>query len=248
MLFLAAMSLFAREPSITLLRVSLPEQPADTIYLDRNGKEINKGGSSPLEKTYIVRTTLTGGAIVQRRSDDNSHHVQPGKYHPILKKEAKRTEDLIRNGRFDEALATGNLIGLWPLSRRRADWGIVMQDNGKGDTVDANNCEYGITTAADSSRNTYKGPRRDPDSCCGAYVDVLISRTALTNTHSHPSGTHNNSSFYQPPSGEDIKLAPAASSAGKAYWTVFGMGSANVYLYDSSGVIAVLSIKRYIRY
>jgi hypothetical protein len=167
-----------------------------------------------------------------------------GRSNPIPGKEAKRTERLLRQGKFTEALATGNLIELWPLAWRVDDWAHI-KDNGKGGQDEENNREYGVTRYQDTVKMNI-GAVSTP--LFPVEIEVTTSKLLLTNMHSHPSGFrddfgNNTYSFIQPPSNVDIKTVPAHGR----YWTVFGMGSDLVYLYDSTGVIAVLPTQRYIR-
>jgi hypothetical protein len=224
--------------------------PADTIYLDRNGKILNKSDKrtrtdtdTRLMKTYIVKTTCT-------TDDLYNDNLLQGKSNPISKKEARRTERLIKDGKFNEALATDNLVELLPLELRNADWKHVMKDNGQGDTADANNREYGVDVYKNGRRVERTGAIHNP--CPGHSnpdIPVTISGDLITNTHSHPSGTRSEEvnskcSFDpQPPSSVDINSVPPQSG----YWTVFGMATGLVYLYNRTGVIAVMKIKRYIQ-
>ena len=238
--------LFAREPSISSSFSSLLV-PADTIYLNRNGKEIRRTGGGLPEKTFIVRTTCTTEDLYGPVANDSSRKQFRGISSSITKKEAKKTETLIRAGKYEEAHASGNLIELGSLALRVADWEHVSKDNGKGDTSSSNNREYGVDTYQDGRRVEKIGEVHNP--CPGnTYPAIEASSGIITNTHSHPSGTRdqvtNTCSFDpQPPSGVDIRAVPA----GSAYWTVFAMGDKKVYLYNSTGVIAVLKIKRYVR-
>ena len=240
MLFLAALSLFARVPSMPSHHLSSLLIPGDTIYLDRKGKEINiRRMKSIIDTgqaiTFIVKTTLTSDD-----PEESSVSGSKGKYNPISRREARKTEALIRQGEFREAHATGNLIKLWPLGIRRTDWGIVMKDNGEGDTSSADNREYGVTTDVEHNRKAYMGPVNDPY-LTGTFVIVKTPANGYTDMHSHPSGKHNDHGFAQPPSKEDIDSASTA-----AYCTVFGMRSRLVYIYDRTGILAVLPIETYI--
>jgi hypothetical protein len=248
LLIRAPIPLFANHPFPSFSLSSLPvPADTDTIYLDRNGKILNrrerKTGAVtvvPPIKTYIVKTTCT-------TDDLYADSVLQGKSNPISRKEARRTERLIKAGKFNEALATGNLLELLPLELRNADWKHLMKDNGQGDTAAANNREYGIDLYRDGRRvekigEIYNPCHSNPD------VSVTISRDLVTNTHSHPSGTRseeaNSKCSFDPqaPSSVDINSVPPQSG----YWTVFGMASGLVYLYNTTGVLAVLKIKRYI--
>jgi len=69
----------------------------------------------------------------------------------------------------------------------------------------------------------------------------------VTDTHSHPSGSKQVGNFtwsYYPqgPSKDDISETPK----GAAPRVVFGRGTDKVYIYDNTGVIAVLPTKKYV--
>jgi len=216
----------------------------DTVYLSRNGKEIKRVPGSAAEVTYIVRTTYTTDDLYGTDSSE-INHWQRGLSHPISKAEAKRTETLIREGKYKEAWQTGNLVELRPLDERQADGRLMKLDNGNGKDREGNNREYASIIFEDGTRKDLVGGVTDPN---GGDPEILIRETKkiIRYSHSHPSGTHEADhilhSFYpQAPSKGDIEACKGEMAV------IFGRDTDKVYIYDSTGVIATLPTKVYIR-
>jgi RHS repeat-associated protein len=156
-------------------------------------------------------------------------------------------------------------------SNRQKMVDIVSQDNGKGGTGAANNQEHGGSINSNGKDGVViaarSGKPADPSKDDGAHIRLP---NAPITFHSHPSGTtesENNgsgigrlrspqeesASFAQPPSKKDIEAAGTIGSigggsvgpAGGAHY-VFGRGDGNVYIYNSSGVQAVMPIADFV--
>lgn len=133
---------------------------------------------------------------------------------------------------------------------------VVCQDNGKGGTVAANNREYGGLIKNGVIIEENPGAISNPQS-----ANTSIELPSETSTfHSHPSGNirvtpdYNSSassissfggiimtySFIQFPSSVDIL------NAGSNIHYVFGRGDNNVYIYNSSGIQSVISMKYFV--
>ncbi|HTI07207.1 MAG TPA: hypothetical protein VL832_01590 [Puia sp.] len=216
----------------------------DTVYLNRNGKEIKRIPAPATNVTRIVRTTYTTDDLYGSDSSQ-INHWQRGVSHPISKAEAKRTERLIKEGKYKEAWQTGNLIELRPLDERRADGRLMQLDNGNGKDREGNNREYASLIFADGTRKDIVGGITDPN---GGDPEILIQerKKVIRYSHSHPSGTHETDhilhSFYpQAPSKGDIEACKGEIAV------IFGRDTDKVYIYDSTGVIATLPTKAYIR-
>jgi hypothetical protein len=219
----------------------------DTVYLDRNGKEIKSAPGPGTTVTFLVKTILTTDMLFGTDSSEINND-QRGKSHPISEQEADRVEDLIKKGDYNKAIKTGNLVKLRPLAERQTDGKIMLQDSGGGKDTAANNREYATVLYKNGTRKIFKSPVGAP-SKEPIHVDVPNLNNTITYTHSHPSGYVNvkmpdnktKMSFYQqPPSKDDIALVPAGVNR-----IVFGRGSKLVYIYDGCGVIAVLATEDY---
>jgi len=180
----------------------------DTVYLNRTGKEIKRVPAPATDVTYIVRTTYTTDDLYGADSSE-INHWQRGLSHPISRVEAKRTETLIKEGKYNEAWHTGNLVELRPLDERRADGKLMQLDNGNGKDREGNNREYASIIFADGTRKDTMGGVTDPN---GGDPEILIHerKKIIRYSHSHPSGTHEADhilhSFYpQAPSKGDIE-------------------------------------------
>lgn len=95
-------------------------------------------------------------------NEQKRNHEKRGNSNPISRKEAIKTESLIKTEKFNEAQATGNLVELKLLSERQADAKHMLQDDGSGGRADARNREYGVTTNKDGTRKEYTGEVSDP--------------------------------------------------------------------------------------
>ncbi|NII29669.1 hypothetical protein HB364_31610 [Pseudoflavitalea sp. X16] len=215
----------------------------DTVYKDRNGNVIRQTGNGIVEKVFVIRTTMTTleiyGPVNQDRQDSDR-----GMSDSISPRQARLVKRAIKKRKYSQAHATGNLVELYPLSERKADYEYVKNDNGLGDTIKENNREYCIEIDTLGIRNEFAGPVKDP-SKGGAYVDTKNMRNLIRHSHSHPSGTKTISgkecSFGQPPSLSDIKAISSVKIG-----VVFGRGNDTVYIYGVKGVLAVLPANKYI--
>lgn len=244
----------SRASPVLLLFLLLWQEPVfastlllyDTVYLNRNGKEISRVPSAQTNKTYIVRTTCTTDCLY---GDDSAkiNHWQRGWVHSISKAEATKTETLIKKGKYEEARQTGNLVELRPLEERQADGRLMRLDNGKGKDRKANNREYESIIFADGTRKDTMGAVTNPN---GEDPEIIIHerKKIVTYSHSHPSGYLEEAgilhSFYpQAPSKGDLEAARKGEIR-----VVFGRDTDKVYIYDSTGVIALLPTKVYTRF
>ena len=210
-------------------------------YYGSNGSLIASTKSGTAK--YIVKTTQSTDKLY---SDIDKSNVERGNSSPITKDEARRTEVLIKEGKFDEAKATGNLVELAPKNIREAQTNNALQDNGRGGTGDENRREYGTASvlslkAGDNGLRTMTGDVMDP-SLGGASLKFNVRGLMITDSHTHPSGTNalGTSFFMQPPSSSDISGISPGHIA-----TVFGRGSDKVYIYNNKGVIAIMPTKNY---
>jgi hypothetical protein len=214
----------------------------DTVYLDTIGQKIKKVPGPKPTVTYIVRTTQITDSLYKVSDGEDSNKIR-GWSHPILSREAIKTVNLIIAGKFKEALATKNLVELIPLTERKADYRSMRRDNGSGGIRPKNNQEYAVAVYKDSTRLKMAGKAYDPQ-FVGADVTPPCLDSVIICTHSHPSGSKNVNNhiwkFSQPPSSIDINIARSGQTC-----IVFGRGSNFVYIYDSTGVIAVLPTKSY---
>jgi|GEM_PF-3686418 len=213
------------------------------IYLDRNGNPIGQSTTSEDSKTYIVRTTSNTEELYGTEAYE-IHHPLRGRSSPILIKDADKTEQLIKIKKFEEAFETGNLILLRPLWERKADTKFMIQDDGSGIDAVKNSRENASVVFQNGQRLQILGNACDP--CVGgAETRVPGGDSVSTYTHSHPSRRNKNGNetcmFYpQAPSSEDLKIVPYRQTR-----VVFGRATDKVYIYDSSGVLAVLSTENY---
>ena len=120
----------------------------------------------------------------------------------------------------------------------------VSRDDGRGGTSDANNREYGGSIQNGNVVAAEPGPVSNP-AVGGASI---MLPTGYPKYHGHPSGTRSesveggtrNSSFNQPPSPTDI------NNAGGYTNYVFGRGDGMVYIYNSTGVQAVIPMQYFV--
>jgi RHS repeat-associated protein len=213
-------------------------------YLDRNGNKIGDDGVTD-GKTYVVKTTKTTDDLYGT-SEPEKNNPERGTSNPISKDAAKNTEKLIKDGKFEDAKKTGDLVELPSAQIRATDKANALQDNGNGGTTPANNKEYGRQTFQDGTTNTYTGDVFDP-SKGGASVSYTekSNNPSVDGSHSHPSGTvvdgNTTYSFYpQAPSKSDIGKVPAGQTR-----SVFGRATDKVYIYSNTGVIAVMPTNKY---
>lgn len=231
---------------VLLLSLLLPQEMMfansgsfdDTIYLNRRGEEIKRVPAPNSNTTFIIRTTQTTEDLYPKINSER------GISNPISSSEADKAEMLIKTGRFAEALRTGNLIELSPLAERRADAALMLYDNGRGGERPGNNREYASVMYRDGNRIEILGEVANPRDG-GADIRVPCPETAKRYSHSHASGikTVGDSTYHfypQAPSMTDIH----AASPGQLN-IVFGRDTNLVYIYDSSGVLAVMPTKVY---
>jgi len=127
---------------------------------------------------------------------------------------------------------------------------IVSGDNGRGGRSDINNKEYGGSITNGVVTAATPGAVANPQTDASASISLP---TGTSTFHSHPSGniivgpdsnTFGGStttySFDQHPSTIDVK------GAGSNTHYVFGRGNNNVYIYNSSGVQAVIPMKHFV--
>jgi len=226
---------------------SLPAPPtSDTIYLDRFGKLLRRNSDTGATVTFIVRTTKKTEDLYGDRQQDKEN-AERGMSHPISREEAEKTENLIKAGKFEEALKTGNLVELRPLSERQRDGRLMLKDNGRGGEKSHNNREYAIVIYQDDNRVEMIGTVSNPHDG-GADINVPKWQKVRRYSHSHASGIVQigDSTWQfspQAPSLTDITAAAEGQSC-----IVFGRDSNLVYIYDSSGVIAVMPTKVYLKF
>jgi hypothetical protein len=279
-LIIVSISLFAREPSIPPRHPSLLI-PGDTVYLDWNGNRIRikKNGKNDKEVKnitdtghaiiFLIRTICRDediyGPVGDTVNDENARNGIKfrGKSNPIDKWEAKRTKALIRDGRCNEALASGNLIELVKFDWRKGEWEYLQKDDGGGDTLASNNREYLVYTWVTKKQGKILDSQRvkmdriySPCDLLHPSPEIKTFLGLISIAHTHPSGTNKNKDgnpcfFSQPPSKEDIKSAPVDSTrvspAKFQYWTVYAMADRKVFLFDKSGIIGIVPIKTYIK-
>lgn len=124
----------------------------------------------------------------------------------------------------------------------------VIRDNGKGGTSSSNNREYGGFIENGRVEVVKPGDIANPQNDAMATIELP---NGVSTFHSHPSGTiaENGSGnileesrvhfFEQSPSKLDIENAEGFTHY------VFGRGNNTVYIYNSQGVQAVISMKRF---
>lgn len=135
----------------------------------------------------------------------------------------------------------------------------VSRDNGKGGTEPDNNREYGGAIIDGVATPQSPGPVKNPG---GGESGEFYTSFGVPTFHSHPSGTidvgESGNSFhrrgttigsrrtetfghYQIPSTLDINAAEPGTLN-----YVFGRGNGNVYVYDNTGVQAVIPMKNFV--
>jgi len=217
----------------------------DTVYLNSAGKKIRQAPGGTTMVTFIIKTIATNDSLYGTHPEEIAN-VQRGSCHPISAIEAARVEYLIMQKEYDSALQTGNLVKLRPLGERKMDGKVMLEDDGEGKDRPANNIEYATIVYKNGTRTQTASEPADP-SKGGIHVAPPDLDSAITYTHSHPSGTRpagiRTWSFYpQAPSKDDINLIVPGTTR-----VVFGRGSDLVYIYDGCGVIAALKTKDYLR-
>ena len=219
---------------------------SDTVYLDRTGKLLRKVSNTGAAVTFIVRTTKKTDDLYGNRQQDQEN-AERGMAHPISPEEAEKTENLIKAGKFEEAFQTGNLVQLSPLAERQKDGQLMLKDNGRGGEKSRNNREYAIIIYQNDNRIEMMGTISNPHDG-GADINIPRWQKIRRYSHSHASGLLQigDSTWQfspQAPSRTDILAAADGQTS-----IVFGRDSDLVYIYDSSGVIAVLPTKAYLKF
>lgn len=210
--------------------------PLDHIYLNEGGKEIYRVENDEPDRTFVIKTTKTTDDLYPKTVERD----QKGFSNPITKAEAKNTEKLIKSGNL-EGDHMNNLVEIAPQEARQDMVNIVSQDDGKGGTFiknPQNNREYGGNISSDgrSATESTAGPVSAPGG--NGFIRGNLD------FHSHPSGSFTSNqgvtgSFVQAPSRHDITTAK-----GTEY--VFGRSSGTVYIYNGTGVVATLPMKRFV--
>ena len=198
------------------------------VYVNAKGKVIHDTGEG--DKYFLIKTTKTTKELYPEGTTD------PGNSNPITKKEQKRALKLVSEGNI-EGDHMSNFVELDDKSTRTEFDNISKQDDSKGGPPTKNvqnNKEYG-------GKKTSKGIVR------GEGITTFASQGGRIrgqwDMHSHPSGTAskngNTYNYAQPPSGTDINTA-------KGNETVIGRGNKMVYIYNSTGVIAIVPQQYYV--
>jgi hypothetical protein len=128
---------------------------------------------------------------------------------------------------------------------RQAMVNEASRDNGKGGTTDANNREYGGSIQNGNVVLAEPGSVSNPATQSNASI---VLPAGVPTFHSHPSGTRSeavkggtrNSWFTQHPSRTDV------TNSGTRMEYVFGRGNGKVYIYNSSGVQAIMPMKYFV--
>jgi RHS repeat-associated protein len=216
--------------------------PNDIVYLNQDGKEINRIVDKSVDKVFVIRTSETTNQVYENVASSDPLR---GNVDGISYKAARGVEKLIANGHFSEAEKTGNLIELRPTQERQADGKNALKDDGTGGTSKDNNREYSSRTYSDGTRKEAIGEVADPSTM--SSVSVTLSNTnSVSGSHSHPSGemtagnrTYN---FMQPPSSRDIAMLPDGQQR-----SVFARGEDKVYIYTNKGVQAIMPTSAYVQ-
>ena len=219
-----------------------------------NGRIIGNDGQEN-EDMCVIKTTETSFR----------NGTQTIKSAGITKDEQNATVDFIKKNTGDPAafqnndIAYKNSVTLPSEGNRQAMANEVAKDNGKGGTDNANNREYGGSIQDGKVVAATPGDVATPSFNGRASID--LPPDAHESFHSHPSGTSTeeipsesgrrtltiDSFFYQPPSAEDIKAAGQTKSARSGTHYVFGRSDKKVYIYNSKGVEAVMTLKDFLK-
>lgn len=215
--------------------------PGTITYLDRNGEKIGVHPYPGPNKTFIVRTTCSTDELYDTAAN-KVHHKMRGRSNPITPEEAQKTEQLILAKEYEKAMKTGNLVQLRPLAERKKDVAFFYQDDGSGKDSINDGREYVTIVHRNGWREEKRGEVSDPSKTGAA---CYVPEGAAMYSHSHPSrvvtkGNIEYSFYPQAPSSDDIHTLKAGEIR-----VVFGRATDKVYLYNSTGVIAVLPTKNY---
>ena len=206
-----------------------------------NGKVIGNDGVDD-QRILVLQTT-------QKRFESETDNVAGA---GLSKSDLKATVKFIKqNSGNTEAfqnngMAYTNSIAIESAAdNRQAMVNEVSQDNGRGGTADANNREYGGSIQNGAVVLATPGAVSNPSVQSNASIMLPDVSTTF---HSHPSGTRSeaveggtrNSWFNQFPSSVDV------SNAGGGTHYVFDRGNNTVYIYNSNGVQAVISMRYFV--
>ncbi len=217
-------------------------------FLNEKGENIGNDGIDD-NKVYVIKTTLT--------QFDNPETPSAG----IDQETADETEAFIRRNSgktaaFEENnIAYANSIEIeGSPATRQAMVDIVNRDNGKGLSKPRNNQEHGGTINNGVVTPVPSGPVGSLKN--NVRPEITYPAGAEKTFHSHPSGTYTpmdgtSSSqdfgnqtetmvYRQAPSRADIQ------NAGNNTRYVFGRRDGNVYVYNGSGVQAVIPQKKFV--
>ncbi|MFS4493190.1 DUF6443 domain-containing protein [Maribacter sp. 2308TA10-17] len=217
-----------------------PMSPLDDIYLDRNGKEIFRVENDQPDRTFIVKTTKTTKQLY-------SNGTRDGNTNPISKDAAKNTEKQIKSGNVDGE-HMDNTVQIANADTQQEMLDHVSQDDGKGGVM----TEANLKSMNSSNFKEFSGNIGDDGKVTGTTSGpVLLPMAGFDQIeaggsfdfHSHPSGQFMDTDgktrgFTQPTSSKDIQGAQ-----GTEY--TLGMKSQKVYVYDKTGVIAIIPFKNF---
>ena len=215
-----------------------PSGMADFIY---NDEIIGSDGKND-GKLYVIKTT----------EKEFNNVLGAG----LSKKEQKQTINYIRKNSGNSEAFNENSIAYTNSIEIVSDKNIrqsmeneVNKDNGRKDTSDQNNREYGGIITENGIQIETPGEVSNP-SVGGAGISLTSGYDSF---HSHPSGTYKkyNSptiiigspqtySYSQTPSQQDI------NNSGANTHYVFGRGDGNVYIYNINGIQAVMKQKYFV--
>jgi hypothetical protein len=232
-------------------------QTADIIYLDEDGTEINRKPDPTItvNKTFIIKTTKVAEDIYTR---DERKTELPAHVSSISNKDSRDTKKDIKSSNFQSINVVKNTVEIQSKDVLQKMYGNI-KDDGTGGESDANNREYGgnvkdgsvtsgtgavsnpsINTIADIEVNGGSdqwhshpsGYRGDPP----PTIEDEKEKASSTSSNSTISGSYNSQWFMQGPS------KPDQNNIGTFTGYVFAIGVGFIYIYDSSGVVAVLNI------
>lgn len=217
-----------------------PMSPLDDIYLNRNGKEIFRVENDQPDRTFVVKTTTTTKQLYDGGTRD-------GNTNPISKDAAKNTEKLIKSGNVDGEHMS-NTVQIANADTQQEMLDHVSQDDGKGGVMtEANLKSMNSSNFKEFSGNIDENGKvvdktSGPVSLPMAGVEQIEAGGSY-DFHSHPSGQYmdkdgSTRGFTQPTSNRDI-------SGAKGTEYTFGMKSQKVYVYDKTGVIAIIPFKNF---
>ena len=206
----------------------------DSFYCE-DGSKIGSV-KSETNNYYVVRTTQTTDEMYAESSID-----QKGNSNPISQSDALRAK-LIANsacsgdGVFSKEEIPMHLFVQIP-NQEEADASFAfIGDDGTGGMKPENNKEYGWNidrgncSVTSTTESEFAG---DPSKNSAIGVQPRLN-------HTHPSGTNGSYMWQQPPSKTDILNHKFSSQK-----NVWGMRSQKLYIYNNSGVIAVVPFSIY---